>query len=158
MLVTAQGSMLPAWVVLLVGVPTLLGIAAHVLSLQRASMPRTRRRLRTASGVLMMLVTGLLAYAIGIAEVPERPRIQPGAAGAFVLVWSVIVGLLAMVVLLAIMDALLTTSAGIRAHRNLQDRAAGAIRDDIRRHAAETESSGSRGSDGESGGGAGGRG
>ncbi len=58
--------MLPPWVVLPLAGLTLLVTAAHVLALQTSDLPSRRRRLRTAAGVLMMLVTGLLAYALGL--------------------------------------------------------------------------------------------
>lgn len=130
------GSILPAWTVMLVAAPTMLFIAGHVLSVQRSAMPRTRRRLRMLNGVLMMLVTALLAYAMGIAEVPERPRVEPRASGIFVVVWAGIAGLVAVIVLLAVLDALLTASVGLKAHRALRDQTAGALGADLAKRGA----------------------
>ncbi len=131
-------SILPAWAVLLVAAPMMLFIAGHVVSVQRSAMPRTRRRLRMLNGVLMMLVCALLAYALGIADVPERPRVEPRASGIFVVVWAGIAGLVAVIVLLAVLDALLTASVGLRAHRALRDQAAGTIRADLNGRGAST--------------------
>ena len=50
----------------------LLVIGAHVVSQQREGVPAKRRRIRTASGLLMMIVTTLLAWALAIQPLPEN--------------------------------------------------------------------------------------
>ena len=98
------GSMLPAWLVLPPAAAVLLVIAAHVNAVRGeggAAMPESRKRLRTASGVLMMVVTCLLAYALGI--------VDPNAkAGMFAMAWMSVAVMLFMVVILAGLDALNT--------------------------------------------------
>jgi len=84
MLHLAQTSILPAWVVLPVSGLTMLVVACHVLATHAADMPLRRRRLRVANGLLMMFVTALLAYALGVAGVVETPRAQPADAMATV--------------------------------------------------------------------------
>jgi len=108
MLHLAQTSILPAWVVLPVSGLTMLVVACHVLATHAADMPLRRRRLRVANGLLMMFVTALLAYALGVAGVVETPRAQPEQTREFVLVWLAIIGLLGLVVALACADAMAT--------------------------------------------------
>lgn len=113
--------MLPGWLVFSLCAGTLLVIAWHVLSVQRSAMPRVRKRLRICSGILMMFISTLLAYALGVAPVLEHPRQNPDASKVFVIVWIVVVGLLAIVVVLAVLDALMTVSAGAAARRRLHE-------------------------------------
>ncbi|MBY0312988.1 MAG: hypothetical protein K2W85_13030 [Phycisphaerales bacterium] len=113
-------AMLPGWVVIPLALLTMLGVAGHVLSVHASDMPLQRRRLRIAAGMLMLVLTGLLAYALGVAEVVVDPRTQPGAARQFVIIWLAIVGLLAIVVMLAIVDAWETTRSGWVEHRRLR--------------------------------------
>ena len=105
----ASAPLAPGWLVLPLGVVTLLVLAAHVMALREAPMPESRRRIRVANGLVMMILTPLLAYAFGIAT-PGEPR-------AFVLAWSASIGLLLLMILLAGADAMNT----LRLH--LSDRA-----------------------------------
>lgn len=99
---------LPLWIV---GPPTvvlMLFLANHVTALQQSTVPLRRRRIRTATGVAMMLTTALLAHALAI--------VSPADVRTFVLVWMIIVGLLGLIILLALLDAM-TTYFLLRAHR-----------------------------------------
>lgn len=96
---------MPAWLALSVGAVTLLVIAGHVLAVNLSAMPARRRRIRLTAGILMMLVTPLLAYGLGIAT-PSRPRM-------YVLVWVLVAALLFMIILLALLDVMNT----LRMHR-----------------------------------------
>lgn len=116
----AQASLLPAWFVLPLAGLTMLVVGVHVLSVQRSPMSTLRRRVRTLSGLTMMLIVALLAYALGVAEVVERPRSDPGAARAFVLVWFAIMLLLIVVVTLAGIDALATAREAMNARAQLR--------------------------------------
>ncbi|MBC7773486.1 MAG: hypothetical protein H7210_13395 [Pyrinomonadaceae bacterium] len=111
--VLASNPILPPWVVLPMAVVTMLVISWHVLAIQRATMPASRKRIRTANGLLMLLVTALLAYALSImnAAVPRGAAVDD--VRLFVLVWALIMGLLPMVIGLAMLDAL----NNIRLHR-----------------------------------------
>lgn len=133
MITFGAGTMVPGWIAVMLAAPTMLVIAWHILSVQRSGFEITRRRLRIGNGLLMMFITALLAYALGMAQVPDQPRTDPAASRAFVLLWSLIVGLLAIVVALALLDALLTTRSGVRAHRALQRDMDAVIREDARR-------------------------
>lgn len=117
---TLGEAMLPGWVVIPLAALTMLGVAGHVLSVHASEMPLGQRRLRIAAGMLMLVLTGLIAYALGVAEVVVDPRTQPGAARQFVIIWITIVGLLAIVVMLALVDAWETTRSGWTAHRRMR--------------------------------------
>ncbi len=69
-------------------------------------MPASRRRIRIASGWLSMFTIPLSAYGFGIA--------QPNDAGTFTIVWMVVIGLIAAIVMLAVLDAINT----MRLHRH----------------------------------------
>ncbi|MCC5787829.1 MAG: hypothetical protein JJU33_14140 [Phycisphaerales bacterium] len=90
----------PRWVVLPMAAVTLVVLAAHVMAIRVAPMPDSRRRIRTANGVVMMLLVTVLAYAIGVAT--------PALPGGFTLGWLAAVGLLVVVLGLSLLDMLNT--------------------------------------------------
>jgi drug/metabolite transporter (DMT)-like permease len=87
----------PAWLVLPMAAIVMLILAGHCQALQRVDMPESRRRIRTAGDLLMLGVAPLLAYAFAI-DRGDDPR-------TFVIVWALIVGLLALIILVATIDA-----------------------------------------------------
>lgn len=108
MLVLAQG-MLPAWLVLPICGLVMVVLAVHVVDLQRtAAIPSTRRKLRTACGMLMLFTSALLAYALCVQPEPSGSGVSGSDGRAFVLVWTAIVALLAVIVTLAAFDAVHT--------------------------------------------------
>lgn len=113
-------TILPGWVVLPAASITMLVVAVHVLMTHGGDLPPRRRRLRVANGLLMMLLVGLLAYALGVAAVVEEPRTRPDAAREFVIVWLSIVGLVAIVVALAGADAIATVAHGWGVRKQLR--------------------------------------
>ncbi|MBX3403591.1 MAG: hypothetical protein KF699_09305 [Phycisphaeraceae bacterium] len=104
----AANTMLPAWVVLPIGCSALVVTAAHVLALQASDAPARRKRIRTANGLLMMIITALLCWALGVAPVVSNPATTPGDTRTFLLVWSAIITLVALMVVLAAMDVAFT--------------------------------------------------
>jgi hypothetical protein len=104
----AAGSLAPGWLVLPLAFVAILATATHIIVLREAphgALPESRRRIRLATGWVIMPTIPLTAYAFGIAE-PAKP-------GNFMTVWTAVVGLLAVIVLLAFLDALNT----VRLHR-----------------------------------------
>lgn len=95
MLAQAVVPALPA--ILLAGVGMVL-TAGYVLAIQRDDVPASRRRIRTASGVLLMILMGLLAWASGVVPVADRR--------VFVLAWLLVVIVLGAVIALAMADIL----------------------------------------------------
>jgi hypothetical protein len=120
MVLVGSTTILPGWLVLPAAAITMLVVATHVLATHASDLPLRRRRLRIANGLLMMVVTAMLAYALGIAAVVERPTAQPHDTRNFVIVWLMIVGLLGVVVSLAGADAVATVLHGWSIRRELR--------------------------------------
>lgn len=101
-----------AWVAVPVAAALMFMIAGHVLALQRASseLPASRRRIRTANGLVMLVLAPLLAYALSNGPGTDQPR--PMAA-----LWLLILSMLVMVVGLAAMDVLNTVRLARAARR-----------------------------------------
>jgi hypothetical protein len=119
MVTLASSPILPAWLVLPIAGAAMLVIAAHTVAIQQTDMPASRKRIRTANGVLMLFVTAMLAYALsimrggGMGDAPDQAR-------EFVLVWMVIMGLLPLVIALAGFDAVNTLRLHTAARRVLR--------------------------------------
>lgn len=131
MLLLAQSAILPAWLVLPVAAITMLVVAAHVLATHAGDMPLRRRRLRIVNGLLMLLVTALLAYALGIAGIVEEPAANPEQTRSFVAVWLAIVGLVGLIVALAAADAIATSAAIWSARREIRRQMREGLRADL---------------------------
>ncbi len=94
-----SGALAPLWIVAPLGVVTLLVVSGHVLSLWKAEMPASRRRIRIANGLLMMMSIPLGVYALSVADPAVQKR-------EFLLSWMMIVGLVTLVLALAAGDIL----------------------------------------------------
>lgn len=101
----ASGPILSAWIGVPLGVATLLLVAAHVALLSRVDMPESRRRIRRVNAWIMLVTIPVAIYAFCVAS-PAAPR-------AFALSWMAVLGLVAIVLMLACMDMLNT----LRLHR-----------------------------------------
>lgn len=112
--------MLPAWVVAPIGCGALILTAAHILALQNSDAPPRRKRIRTVNGLLMMLVTSLLCWALGVAPVVSNPATTPADARTFLLVWSAIIALVALMVALAGLDVAFTARLALAERRRLR--------------------------------------
>lgn len=132
--ITLASTLLPGWVVIPIAGVVLVVTARHVLRVETSDLDSLRKRLRIANGLLMMLVATLMAYALGLAPVVEDAKTHPGEAKAFVAVWMGILGLLAIVVVLAVADAIGTARAGVRMRRELRAEMRGAL---AAKHAGE---------------------
>lgn len=132
----ASTTILPGWVVLPAAAATMLVVAGHVLATHAGDLPIRRRRLRVVNGLLMLFVTALLAYALGVAAVVEEPTARPRETREFVIVWLLIIGLLGVVITLAGADAIATITHGWLARRELRRQMRlGAESDALARHA-----------------------
>jgi|GEM_PF-3302784 len=90
---------LPPIVVLPLAILTVLLIAAHLAALQAdRAVPLSRRRIRTANGVVMLLTTLTLAYAFAYASTADPAR--------FALTWGAAIMLLTVVLALSSIDVL----------------------------------------------------
>lgn len=107
-LAVASGPIAPWWIVVPLAGVALLATAAHIIAIREATkgaMPESRRRIRLATGWVIMVAVPLTAYAFGIAS-PAQP-------GVFALVWMSVVALLFAIVGLGLLDAFNT----VRVHR-----------------------------------------
>lgn len=131
--ILAPAAVLPPWVVLPIAAAAMLVIAAHILAMYEVEMPPRRRRIRTASGFLMMVLTCLLAYALSLAPVGGGAPVRQDHAGLFVEVWLVIVVLIGMIVMLAGLDAVETIRLSTASRRQMRRR----LRENMERIVAE---------------------
>lgn len=135
MTLLGAGSILPGWIVGPVAAVMLVAIAAHVLAMHATPMPVRRRRIRTVNGLLMMLVTALLGYALGGLPQVQRPIAAPAETKLFLLVWFTIIGLVGMIVMLAAMDSLHTLVLGMSTRKRLRQELRQRLAESWRRHA-----------------------
>jgi phosphatidylglycerophosphate synthase len=95
--VSGSGPIIAWWISVPLAGLLMAVIVAHVMSLQRPEVPASRRRIRSAAGVLMLLLTPLLAFALSH-PIASRPR-------SMAIAWLGVVVLLAVIVGLAWLDA-----------------------------------------------------
>ncbi len=102
---------LPPGVAVPLGALVLLLLAVHTVSLGRAEMPPSRRRIRIANGLVMLLGAPTFVYALGIARTgtPE-----------FILSWTLVAGLTSIVLLVAFLDIANTLRLRVLAVRALR--------------------------------------
>ncbi len=112
---TLAASLASPWLVVPLAGVTLVVVAAHVLALGAAgnSMPPSRRRIRAASGMVMMFTIPLLAYAFSIADVSEVRH--------WTISWMLAAGMVTIVVFLAGLDMLNTGRLYLEERRRLRD-------------------------------------
>jgi len=119
----ANGPLAPWWVVVPLAAMALLATASHIIVLREApvgALPESRRRIRVATGWVIMVAIPLTAYAFGIAS-PSRP-------GIYTIVWMSVVALLAAIVSLAMLDGFNT----VRLHHGESRRLRQDMRDPLR--------------------------
>lgn len=87
--------------------------AVHARATRRSSEPGSRKRIRLANAVLMMVTLPLLATGFSLLDPHDHPR-------EWTLVWLSAMALLAMNVFLAVLDALNTLRLLSRARREIR--------------------------------------
>lgn len=96
----AAAPVAPRWLVLPLGGFTLVVVIWHLYTILRAdpaSIHPARRRIRLANATVMLVLVPLIAYAFGVVTI-DSPRL-------FAIAWLAVMGLLAVMVLLALMDS-----------------------------------------------------
>lgn len=88
----------PLWLVAPMALLAMLAVASHVLLLWSSTMHPSRRRIRLFNGLIMLVAIPIATYAFGI--------VTPAHAGLFQFAWLLTAGLLLIILLLAILDAL----------------------------------------------------
>lgn len=99
----------PTWLVMPLALVVMLLLIVHVRLLRREAMPASRKRIRMANGVLMMVGTPLIAYAMGV--------VTPAQARLFPFAWVAVAGVVVVVLFLAVMDMLNTWRLASRERR-----------------------------------------
>jgi hypothetical protein len=89
---------LPLWAVVPPCLLLMLVLAGYVLALKEADVPESRRRIRTAGCVVMMMTQPIIVYLFAVVT-SNSPR-------KFILTWAMLIGLLCMLVLLALVDVI----------------------------------------------------
>jgi len=102
------------WIVFPLGAVALVCVAAHLVVLRECApdaMPESRRRIRLASGWVMLTLVPALSWGFGL--------VSPGDAALFAALWSLNIVLLGLVVALAMLDALNTLRLAHKRRREL---------------------------------------
>jgi cobalamin biosynthesis protein CobD/CbiB len=117
---TGGGSViLPWWLSVPLSGMVMAMLIWHVMALQKPGIPASRRRIRTTTGVLMLLLTPLIAFALSVAT-PDRPRVMT-------LAWSGVLLLVGLVMVLAWVDVINNLRLYQREKRELRAEAARAL-------------------------------
>ena len=95
------GGVLPLWVLVPPAAIMMLVLAGYIQALRESDVPESRRKIRTASSLVMIVLQPLLVYLFGIGGA-HQPR-------PFVFTAALVLGLVALLVILAIMDAINNT-------------------------------------------------
>ncbi len=99
--VLAEGPLASSSVVFPFAMVVLVILAVHASVLYRTEMPLSRKRIRIANAALMLFTTPVIAYGFGWAD-PATDR-RP-----FVVTWTLIAGLVVLILMLALFDAVNT--------------------------------------------------
>ncbi|PCI09937.1 hypothetical protein COB72_04890 [bacterium] len=105
----------PIWLVLPLALIALVVQAGYLIALKelpKGMMPASRKRIRTASSWMSMFVIPLSAYGFGIATMDDP--------GLFTIVWMMVIGLIAGILMLAGLDAVNTLRLHRRAKQGLK--------------------------------------
>lgn len=98
MMLASAGPALPLWAVAPPCLLLMLVLAGYVMALKEADVPESRRRIRTAGCIVMMMTQPMIVYLFAIVT-PSSPR-------KFMLTWAMLIGLLGMLVFLALVDVI----------------------------------------------------
>ena len=126
----------PGWLATTAGLMALLAISWHVLSLPRAPMPASRRRIRLSNGLLMAFAVPVTVYAAARTS-PEDPR-------PFTIAWTMVAALMGLIVRLACLDVANTVRLHAAQRRGLR-RDLSAARHDLAKLARGASVAGSSG-------------
>ncbi|HZW06899.1 MAG TPA: hypothetical protein VFF65_07220, partial [Phycisphaerales bacterium] len=113
---TLSQTMVSPWIAIPLAAVGMVLVAGYTLAIQRDDVPRARRKIRTALGLLHIFILGALAYGVSVASIDDKK--------ASAIVWLLVIGLVAASVSLAIADALVTLKLALRERREEARRAA----------------------------------
>ncbi|MGQ0629020.1 MAG: hypothetical protein ACT4PL_13090 [Phycisphaerales bacterium] len=105
-------TLITPWLALPLCAGAMLFIAGHVLALYRLDIPASRRRIRTAGGLLMLVLAPMLAYAGAV--------VPPADKRAFVLAWMAVMAILGLIIAVALIDVANNLRLHTRARADLR--------------------------------------
>lgn len=91
----------------------MIAVAAHAERTRRSAEPESRKRIRMANSLLIMLMLPMLVAGLSVLDPDRRPR-------EWAMLWLIVMGLVSISVGLAILDALNTIRLLRRAQRELR--------------------------------------
>lgn len=112
----AAGPMVSPWIGIPLAATGMVLAAGYTLGIQRDDVPRARRKVRTALGLLHIFMLAALAYGVSIATIEDKKTSA--------IVWLLVIGLVGASVMLAVVDAAVTLRLALRERRDEAKRAA----------------------------------
>lgn len=105
----------PRWLVFPLAGFSLVVVLWHLWAIIRTHMPPSRRRIRLANGLIMLMLIPLITLAFGV--------LAPADARPFVIAWLGVIGLLGLMVLMAMLDSANTARLHLGDRQALRDEA-----------------------------------
>lgn len=96
-----SGAIIPLWLGLPVAAVLMLMVAAHALAVGESDHPASRKRIRQANAVMILLTVPLLTTGFCVLSARDQPR-------EWALVWLSSFAMLGFVVMLAVVDVMNT--------------------------------------------------
>lgn len=110
---------IPPAIAIPVAIVGMIVVAAHAQALAKApGVPESRRRIRLANAVLMLLTIPMLTAGFSLISGATRPRL-------WVMVWLLSTLLVGMILILAVLDTLNTVRISRRRRRELREQLSG---------------------------------
>ncbi len=101
----------PLWFVAPLAAIALASVVWHLHALREADIPESRKRIRSATGGVMLIAIPMIAWTFGAVPVDD-PK-------TFVIAWTGVTGLLTLIVILACIDVVNTARIARRHNRSL---------------------------------------
>ncbi|MCA9283303.1 MAG: hypothetical protein KDA30_14830 [Phycisphaerales bacterium] len=110
-----SGAPIPPGLAIPIAIVGMIIVAAHAQALAKTpGVPESRRRVRLANAVLMLLTIPLLTAGFSLISSTQQPRL-------WVMVWLISFLLVGMILLLAVIDTLNTIRLGRARRRELRE-------------------------------------
>lgn len=106
-------TLVPLWVAAPVAGVLMFSVAAHAVAVGGSDHPASRKRIRQANGVLILLVIPLITAGVSVLDPTANPR-------EWTLVWLSVFALLAVIVTLAVADVFNTLRLARNAKRAMR--------------------------------------
>jgi len=104
---------IPLWITVPIAMGLMIAVWLHAIILVRSDEPASRKRIRLANAAIMMLTAPLFAVGFSVIGPESHPR-------EWAMTWMLGAGLLAIIIALAMTDAVNTMRLAIRTQRALR--------------------------------------